>query len=233
MKDPRRLLEGDGTDFERALLGAVADERPPADLERRMRIGIGLVGAGVGASAVAKAAPASWGQAVVASIVAAGLAVGGAFVAFGGSEEPEPPAPPSVPAPPPAPEPAPEAEEATVAEPAPEPVKASDLPAKPSPKAAEPAKKGATAPDVEEEIRLLDQARSAVRGGSSSQALALLKRYEQRFPRGQLRQEVAVLRMEALYQSGDKERASALGRKFLSEHPNSPHVERVERVTGK
>jgi len=84
--------------------------------------------------------------------------------------------------------------------------------------------------DIREEIKLLDQARSAVRSGNNAQALRALSKYEQRFPRGQFRQEVQVLRMEALKQSGESERASALAKKFLAEHPNSPHVERVEHV---
>jgi TolA-binding protein len=88
----------------------------------------------------------------------------------------------------------------------------------------------AQAPDIREEIRMLDQARSAVKGGESSEALRLLSKYEQRFPHGQFRQEVQVLRMEALKQSGESERAAALAKKFLAEHPKSPHVERVENV---
>jgi hypothetical protein len=36
--------------------------------------------------------------------------------------------------------------------------------------------------------------------------------------------------MEALKQSGESDRASVLAKKFLAEHPNSPHVERVENV---
>jgi hypothetical protein len=36
--------------------------------------------------------------------------------------------------------------------------------------------------------------------------------------------------MEALNQSGESDRAAVLAKKFLADHPNSPHVERVEKV---
>ena len=77
MKDPKRLLDGDGTAFERALLGAIATERPASDLHRKMRLGIGLVGVG----AVAKAASASWNQLAMAGVVVVGLVTGGTIVA--------------------------------------------------------------------------------------------------------------------------------------------------------
>jgi hypothetical protein len=38
--------------------------------------------------------------------------------------------------------------------------------------------------------------------------------------------------VEALKQSGNQQAAVALGKKFVAAHPESPHVERVERVTG-
>jgi TolA-binding protein len=218
MKDPKRLLEGDGTAFERELLGAIAAERPTRDLHRKMRLGIGLVGVG----AIAKAASANWNQLALAGVVVVGLVTGGAMVAKRQATEPTPVAV--------APAPVAVVPKATPVEPIP-------APAPPVAKAAEPVRRTASeirtvAPvaDIREEIRLLDQARSAVRSGASARALSLLAKYEQRFPRGQFRQEVQVLRMEALSQSGKSNRAAVLAKKFLAEHPNSPHVERVEKV---
>ncbi|HEX6271648.1 MAG TPA: outer membrane protein assembly factor BamD [Polyangiaceae bacterium] len=225
MKDPKRLLEGDGTAFERALLGAIARERPSRDLHRKMSLGIGLVGVGV----VAKAASASWNQIAMAGVVVVGLVTGGAVVVKREHDRPMPvvqamglPTPASFEV----------AHPAALLEPVPESVP-SNSPAEPEPVQREPAvRRGATAPvaDIRDEIRLLDQARSAVRSGRSSQALRALAKYEQRYPRGQFRQEVQVLRMEALAQTGERERASALAKRFLAEHPESPHVERVEDV---
>jgi hypothetical protein len=225
MKDPKRLLDGDGTAFERALLGAMATERPSSDLHRKMRLGIGLLGVG----AVAKAASASWNQIAMAGVVVVGLVTGGAVVVKRERERPMPvaqaiglPAPALV-------EVAPKAEPL---EPVPE-------VAPPAPDA-EPglvqrdavvrrsAKLGAS--DIRDEIRLLDHARSAVRSGASAKALRALAKYDQRYPRGQFRQEAQVLRMEALKQTGESERAALLAKRFLAEHPESPHVERVEHV---
>jgi TolA-binding protein len=223
MRDPKRFLDGDGTAFERALLGAVAAERPSGDLHRKMRLGIGLVGAG----AVAKAASANWSQLALAGAVVVGLVTGGAVVAKHQAAE----APVVQNVAPPAP--APVAPKTEAVEPVP--VTVPELPAEP-PKAAasEPAKKEARhqqpVADIGEEIRLLDQARGAVRSGKHAQALRVLAKYDQKFPRGQFRQEVKVLRMEALEGSGESKRAAELAKKFLAEHPNSPHVERVEGV---
>lgn len=216
MKDPKRLLDGDGTDFERALLRAVVTERPSRDLRRKMRLGIGLVGG----AAVTKTASASWNQLAMAGVVVAGLVTGGAIIA---QREPAPRAAVSAKAP------APVAREAKPVEAIAEKV---GLPVEPRvepERAPTPAPKPAVAPDIREEIRLLDQARTAVRGGESARALRTLAIYDQRFPRGQFRQEVLVLRIEALRQNGDPEQARALAKRFVAEHPNSPHVERVQK----
>ena len=222
MRDPKRMLDGDGTAFERALLSAVAAERPSRDLHRNMRLGLGLVGAG----AMAKAASANWHQLALAGAVVVGLVTGGAVVAKHQAGE----APVLQNVAPPAPAPvAPKTERVE-----PVPVTVPELPAE-APKAApaEPVQREARAQpvsDIREEIRLLDQARGAVRSGSHEKALRVLAKYDQKFPRGQFRQEVKVLRMEALEGRGESARAQELARKFLAEHPNSPHVERVEGV---
>jgi hypothetical protein len=226
MKDPERLLDGDGTEFERALLGAIAAERPSRDLQRKMRLGLGLVGVG----AVAKSASASFQKVALAGMVVAGLVTGGAVVAKHElSKRPEETARVAMSAR--APVVAPVEAKPTATEPIP-----TTLPevrkSEERPKSAAVLSK-AQVPDIREEIRLLDQARSAVKGGESSQALRLLSKYDQRFPQGQFRQEVQVLRIEALKQNGESERAAALAKKFLAEHPKSPHVERVENARQK
>jgi hypothetical protein len=218
MKDPKRLLAGDGTAFERALLGAIASERPTRDLHRKMRLGIGLVGVG----AIAKAASANWNQLALAGVVVVGLVTGGAVVAKRQANEPIPVAAAAAPVA--------IAPKATPVEPVPVPAPEVGPAAEPVRRTASEVRTVAPVADIREEIRLLDQARSAVRSGASARALRTLAKYEQRFPRGQFRQEVQVLRMEALNQSGESDRAAVLAKKFLAEHPNSPHVERVEKV---
>ena len=217
MSDPRRLLDDGGTPFERSLLGALASERPPPELERRMRQG--LVVAGV-AGTTAKVAAAGFGKVVAVGLVGAGLALG--YVALEHRRVELPPrAAPAKLAP------------VVAAKPSAEPV-VSALPAPPEAPASAAARPRPLAPpgDLREEIRLLDQARAAVRSGDHRRALRLLASYDQSYPRGQFRQEVQVLRVEALEGSGNARAARALGQKFLAEHPESPHVERVESVTG-
>ena len=219
MSDPKRLLEGEGTAFERALLGAVAAERPASDLHRKMRLGIGLVGVG----AVAKAASANWNQIAMAGLVVAGLVTGGAVVAKRETAKEPVVQPVAVLAP------APVAPQPTPVEPIPVAVPEEAPKAEPAERVRQ-EPRTAPVPDIREEIRLLDQARAAVKSGAHDKALRTLAKYDQKFPRGQFRQEAQVLKMEALKQSGENERASALAKKFLAEHPNSPHVERVENV---
>jgi hypothetical protein len=89
-----------------------------------------------------------------------------------------------------------------------------------------------TAPGLRDEIKLLDRVRGALRNGEARRALSELDRYAQKFPRGDFRQEASVLRIEALQQSGQHGRATALARDFVTQHPKSPHVERVQRVGG-
>jgi hypothetical protein len=87
--------------------------------------------------------------------------------------------------------------------------------------------------DLREEIRLIDAARAAVAARSSTQALSLLRRYSVSYPGGTFGQEAAVLRMEALEQSGQRDKARALARDFLSRHAGSPLAERVARVANR
>lgn len=216
MSDPERMLDGDGSAFERELLGSLAKERPGRALSRRMRQG--LVLSGVLASA--KAGMASW--VVLAGFVTAGATVGVVALTRGAPQVPAPvtapkveaPRAPKVKAPPPV-----ESPPAVVA--VPDAVKA--------PNVAPPA---ASSGDLREEIALLDQARAAVRGGNGEQALALLALHQRQFPRGEFRQEVTVLRIEALAGTGQRATAAALGKKFLAAHPESPHAERIERLIG-
>jgi TolA-binding protein len=230
----KRLLESDAGAFEGALLRAVAAERPSADLELRMRAALGLDPAPPALPEV-HVAPAAKAASVAAShplaligLVAAGL-IAGASLTHG-----DPSAPPALDenarrgAPSvvtTAVEPSPESPNAPATE-ALEPVPLEALPRAASPSA------NAKAPsnDLGEEMRLIDSARAHVASGAPKKALSVLATYDRRFPRGALRQEAAVLRVEALEKSGNEKRAAELAKKFVSEHPNSPHVERVQNL---
>jgi hypothetical protein len=219
MKEPKRMLAADATGLERLLLQAVAGERPSADQRLRMRAALGLPVFGLAAAGI-KAAVAAWGPAALIAVVAA-VAAGGAS-----SREPERMADqasagiavvrPAEPVPAKAPVaalPDLEASEAAASEPA----KAVALPKRPS----------SVASDLREEIRLLDQARAALRESAPARALERIGQYSRRFPHGQFRQEATVLRIEALAQNGERASAEAMARRFLAAHPESPHAQRV------
>lgn len=217
MNEPKRLLEGGGTSLERSLLSALASERPSPELSRHMHQGIAFTGAVAGA----KVAAAGHGALAWVGLVAAGLALG---VAASQVHERQPPAP-------------------VVAPPAPQtvtqPVETAEPPAPVAPapvlEEAAPATRirapGPRSGDLRDEIRMLDGARAAVRARRANDALKLLARYDRQYPNGQFRQEVLVLRVEALELAGKAQAARALGQRFLSDHPESPHAERMERVT--
>lgn len=82
------------------------------------------------------------------------------------------------------------------------------------------------------ETAALDRARSALQSGHPTQALALVADYQRRFPAGMLAQEAAVLRIDALDKQGNRAEAIREARRFLAEHPDSPHAERLQRLMG-
>ena len=86
--------------------------------------------------------------------------------------------------------------------------------------------------DLNEQLRLIDAARSAVAAGNPSAASAALSSYRSRFPRGLFGQEAAVLQIQTLDLQGNHAQAAARARSFLARHPNSPHVSVVQRIAG-
>lgn len=85
-------------------------------------------------------------------------------------------------------------------------------------------------PDLREEIRLLDLARTSIQRRQPEEALASLKIYTNRFSAGAFKQEASVLRMQALAQLGDMSRASSMAKEFVESNPNSPYVRRAARI---
>jgi hypothetical protein len=220
MNEPKRLLESAGSSFERSLLSALASERPSPELARRMHQGIAFPGVAAGA----KLAAAGHGSLVWGGLVVAGLAAG-----LAASEGPPRAMPMAAVVAPAVPHPVALSTPAESARPlvAPPPATVQEQTATPPRVRSAPARGG----DLHEEIRLLDAARAAVRGDRANEALKLLARYERHYPSGQFRQEMLVLRVEALELAGKADSARALGKRFLSDHPESPHAERMERVT--
>lgn len=230
----KRLLESDASSFEGALLRAVAAERPSAQLELRMRAALGLdptppalseppVEPAVKAASVAASHPLP-----LLALVAAGLIAGASITQRAPSARPALDSDARRGAPSVAVTPAEPSRESANG---PSSESLAPVPLEALPRAASPAS-NAKAPsnDLGEEMRLIDSARAHVMSGAAKKALSVLAVYDRRFPRGALKQEAAVLRVEALEKSGDEKRAAELAKKFVREHPNSPHVERVQNL---
>jgi hypothetical protein len=81
------------------------------------------------------------------------------------------------------------------------------------------------------ELAKVDSARGALQRGESTTALRLLDQYNAEFPKGALRTEAHVLRIEALIASGDRATAVRLGKSFLARSPNGTYARRVRALT--
>jgi hypothetical protein len=96
--------------------------------------------------------------------------------------------------------------------------------------AASPSAPSAEASSLSAEVAALDRARAAL-VTSPREALALVARYRQAFPRGKLRPEADVLAIEAHAANGETARAAAAAAAFLHAHPNAPQRDRVLELT--
>jgi RNA polymerase sigma-70 factor (ECF subfamily) len=96
---------------------------------------------------------------------------------------------------------------------------------------------GLRAPSANEalraELQQLDRARAALAGGRASEALATLDAYARSTPRGALRLEAEVLRIDALARSGRSEQARARAAAFLARHPQSVLAARVRQLAAR
>lgn len=88
----------------------------------------------------------------------------------------------------------------------------------------EPAAKGG---DLRLEVAALDRVRRTTEDGRPRDALAALDEYAIKFPKGRLREEALVLRIEALHANGDQTRAESLADQLLRSSPGTPYAARV------
>lgn len=204
MNDPKRLVEEDGTDLERLLLDAARREKPKSSLVPRMLAGLGL-GVGLTQTAAPLAAAPVVAKVGLGVWVSVGM-IAAAGAGFVGARTLADKAPPLAPPPP-------------VAAPA---VTANETPTI----AVSDAK-------LRDEIRLLDRARAALRMRQSQQALQELRHYFEGHPHGTLEPEAAVLRIEALRENGERDKAAVMSREFLARHPDGPLADRVRRLAEK
>ena len=66
--------------------------------------------------------------------------------------------------------------------------------------------------------------------GELSRALSILDTYIDRFPRGSMAPEAAVLRIETLLKAGDRNAATRFANAFLAVAPHSPYAARVQSL---
>ena len=90
--------------------------------------------------------------------------------------------------------------------------------------------KVSAASSFQEQLALLEAARSALARGDSEGCLRTLDRYDERFRNGLFSDEIAVMRIEALAARGDRARARALGDAFLARSPDSAYASRVRSI---
>jgi hypothetical protein len=249
MKDPVRLLDGDATDVERALLRAGATEEPPPEGALRLATALGLSTALLHASkAAASASTPPAAAAAAAPLVAPvalkwlALAMGGVTIAAtvlvmrggdarpterdAGAAERAPSAPaPAVPAAPGKPH-APQntaADEAAAVDPTP-------------PEEALPRRRleagRVRSKSIAREIEQLDTARDRLQRGQARAALAVLDDYRREHAQGVLGQEAELLRIEALSRAGEGAAARRLAERFLRDNPQSPHEDRIRALVG-
>jgi len=83
---------------------------------------------------------------------------------------------------------------------------------------------------LSEELSALDAVRSLLARGDAVSALSRLDSYNRNFPKGRLQLEAEVLRIDALMKSGQTEQAKARAQAFLTRHPNSVLTTRVRSL---
>jgi hypothetical protein len=243
MTDPRRLLDGGGSNLERDLLEAGQAELPEASAKRRaaVALAIGAATASVwptAAYATAKAGKA--GMPLLMKLLAAGAVGAGTLGTATYLVTKNDPAPVTEAA-------TPAVETATrgasksrveskpVETPAPvEPVAATET-AEPKPapevrRSQAAAPQAAPASSISEEIRVLDEARRAIASGDNTAAKRALEQHRQKYPKGALAEEAVLLQIESLVKQGKRGAARSLADRFRASHPNSPHLRRIESV---
>ncbi len=236
--------------FRNALLRSAADDGPaPAALDRELaRLGLATV-AGTVALTAASGATAKVGAASLLSTTFAKVTIVAtiALVGAGGYVATREPAPAT--APPPATSTAslrilPSAAPVASATAAPVVATAEPVVTAPEPVTAAPAReKAATRPTTsaaiaEErtrtlaaEVALIDRARTLARS-SPGEAMTALDEYARTFPEGSLRDEAAVVRVEALLAAGRRADAARTAQPYLRDRPNTPIARRLTDLLG-
>lgn len=251
-----RLIDQASSPLERAILGAgrQASSCPSRSDRRRTQV---LLALGVGStiafgSKTSLALAAGWKKALLSGVVVASGAIG--VVAYQQAHvspavdvtpaEPSGPAQRAIRVTHEAPEAAPAAPEPTTFEELPKEEAAPSIPRRapyvrarnnnkveepPPPREVAKPRQAASASRIQGEVQALDRARAALRSGSSALALERLRDYSNAYPRGSLRLEAEVLRIEAFAAAGNHTEASHRAKRILDRSPNSVLAARLRR----
>ena len=244
MGEPRRLLEDGPSALERALLHSGMSYRCSADSRLRTMAAVGLAGSTALTAAAAGIAGTSWLAKIGWVKLTLGVSVLGALTAvplgyLAWQRHSVPAAALTVP------QPKPDVDEPKVIG-APEAMAPTDAPlgdATTSTDAVATAKLGpGTRAEAKSELpqssglagelAALDAARALLSKGDPSGALARLDSYNRSYPRGRLKLEAEVLRINALNRSGQVVLARQHGEAFLRKYPNSILASRVRSLLG-
>jgi hypothetical protein len=214
MKDPRRLLDGDGSEEQRALLRAAALEEPTADGHARLLAALGVTAASAVESTAQAQSTATGGltagSGAASAIKLTVLAVGSAALLGAGALLWA------------------RSDEAAGGDPA---KSAGESAAQRQGDERDQVPSKAEAPgSVALEIEALERVRSELARKDGQAALAALGRYASAHPRGVLAHEADVLRVEALLLEGDAAAALELAQQLLGRHGESPHRARLEAL---
>jgi hypothetical protein len=87
------------------------------------------------------------------------------------------------------------------------------------------------APDITQQLALLQQVQKALRTGEHERALELLDEHAGELDHGEFDAEARLMRIEALTGAGQPAAAGRLARDFLTRFPHSPLADRVRRLT--
>lgn len=189
---------------------------------------VGLATSKVGLGYAAKVVGATLALTVVGLVGVRGAVLGARALGHRPSTEHPSPSEPTAASAPPQPNPAPPPP------PEPSPLEAeADDPEAPAPRKRQPASKATSEPSANSlaaEMALLEQANAA---HDLESKLTLLDRHADRFASGQLADEREILRIEALCELDELERAGAVARRFMAKRPNSPLRARVQRACPK
>jgi len=224
MDEPERMLDQTASSLERTLLEEGRRYVGPAELRAHTLAALGVAAtAGLtSGGALAWLAAKAWTTKLLLALSAVTLLVA-VPVSYVVLRREAPPVEKPALAPAAVPPPASEVASPPPAVVVPAPVAVAPAPSAP-PRAAAPSASSA----LRAELAALDAVRSTLANDDAPGALSFLDAYFRTFPRGRLRPEAEVMRIDALAKAGRRETARRYAQDFLKRHPNSVLSARVE-----